>query len=202
MRSGSKFLAFALSVAACIATTPAQSSLIADGITYTLIFQTTANPNIDSFELMITGINGPSDTELGRFGVQSFAFNPPTGFVSAGAPAGFTEMPGGLDSGGCNGSGNFFCFSANATPTAPPLAANSGLNFFFTITTSTTFPTGYNPDFKINWDGTKNNYDLVSLALTPTPGITTQTQVPEPATLLLFGIGLLGAVAGVRWRRR
>jgi hypothetical protein len=68
MRSGSKFLAFALSLAASIAATPAQSSLIADGITYTLIFQTTANPNVDNFELMITGIKGPSDTELGRFG--------------------------------------------------------------------------------------------------------------------------------------
>ena len=198
MRPGSKFLALlAVSVATCIAAAPAQSSLVDHGITYTLFYQTTADPTVDAFRLMITGINGPTDTELGRYGVQSFAFNPPTGFVSAGAPAGFAEMGGGLNSGGCNGNGNFFCFFANTTPIAPVLPVDSSLNFLFTIKTSTTFPAGYDPDFKINWVGTKNNYDLVSKELTPTQGAVALL-VPEPATLLLFGIGLLGALGARR----
>jgi hypothetical protein len=194
----SKLLAFALSVAACIAATPAQSSLIAFGITYTLYYHATPDPNTDSFELLISGINGPSDTELGRYGVQSFAFNPPTGFVSATAPTGFSEMSGGLSASGCNGSGNFFCFYTNTAVAGPPLPANSSLSYFFTVATSTPFPIDYDPSFKINWEGSKNNYDLVSKTLTPTPG--TLEQVPEPATLLLVGIGLVAAASQRRKR--
>ena len=52
--------------------------------------------------------------------------------------------------------------------------------------------------FKINWEGSKNNYDLVSKTLTPTPG--TLEQVPEPATLLLVGIGLVAATSQRRKR--
>lgn len=48
---------------------------------------------------------------------------------------------------------------------------------------------GYDPDFKIDWIGSKNNYGLVSKALAPTPGTTT---VPEPAGLALLASGLLG----------
>jgi hypothetical protein len=181
-------LGSAFSLAAFVAASPAHASLIADGITYTLTETMTANPLVNQFTLGISGINGASDTEGGRYGVQSFAFNPPSNFVTAGPPTGFTYMPGGLNAGGCNGAGNFFCFSASTTPSGPALAANSILSFVFTETISSGSFAGYDPDFKINWDGTKNNYDLVSLPLAPTPG---SSSVPEPGTFALFGAGLL-----------
>jgi hypothetical protein len=51
---------------------------------------------------------------------------------------------------------------------------------------------GYNPDFKIQWLGSKSGkYDLVSQTLTP-------TAVPLPAALPL----LLGGIAGLGFMRR
>lgn len=47
---------------------------------------------------------------------------------------------------------------------------------------------GYSPDFKINWIGSKNNYDLVSQTLTSTP-------VPAPS--IGHGLMILIAVDGM-----
>ena len=66
-------------------------------------------------------------------GVQSFAFSELANFSSATAPSGFTFEAGGLNSSGCNGSGNFFCLSGS-TPSGPALAANSVLDFVFDVT--------------------------------------------------------------------
>ncbi len=170
-----------------LTTAGAHASLIADGITYTLSESATANPLTDQFTLNIAGINGPSDTEGGRYGVQSFALNQPSNFASSAAPSGFTELSGGLNANGCNGKGNFYCFAADATPQGPALPADASINYTFYVTLSSGLFSGYNPDFKINWVGTKNNYDLVSQTLTPTP-----TSVPEPGSLLLLGTGLVG----------
>jgi hypothetical protein len=186
----SRFLGFAtISVAACIASMPAKASLVADGVTYSLT-ETTLTSTTDQFTLGITGINGGSDTEKGRYGVQSFAFTTPTNFVSATAPSGFTYLTGGLNSTGCDGSGGFFCFKANTTPVAPALPAGSTLSYVFTVTTSAAGSFPYVPDFKINWVGTKNNYDLVSKPITPTA-----VPLPAAAWLLLSGIAGMGAMA-------
>lgn len=164
--------------------------MIANGLTYTLT-EAAISPTTDQFTLDITGINGVSDTEGGRYGVQSFALNQPVGLVT-GAASGWTYATGGLNANGCSMHGAFFCFSANTTPSAPPLAANSKLDITFTLTTSSAGDfAGYNPGFKINWVGTQNNYNLVGQTLTP-------TVVPLPAALPL----LLSGLAGLGFMRR
>jgi hypothetical protein len=179
---------------------PSWASLIADGVTYTLD-ETVLSPTEDQFTLIITGINGPTDTEGGgRYGVNSLAFTEEKpGSVISGSMSGFTFMTGGLSAMGCDGTGNFFCFKANTKPGPPALSPNSELTFTFDLTVAQPGElNGYNPDFKIQWLGTKstsNNsgYDLVSQTLTP-------TVVPLPATLPLFLVGLAGL--GFMTRRR
>ena len=188
-------LSVALAAAAAALAPSAHAQLVADGITYTLT-ETFVSATQEQFTLDITGINGAADTEGGRSGVNAIAFTQPTNFVSATltSPAGWTYTPGGLNSSGCDGSGNFFCFDNPAIPPTPgsALAADSSLQFVFTVTTSAAGSFPYTPDFKIDWVGTQNNYDLVSLPLPPTV-----SSVPEPETyaLMIAGLAALGFVA-------
>jgi len=210
----------AAAFAALLSSTSAHAVLVADGITYTLTEADIAGqPLTDRFTLTITGINAAADTEGGRSGVNAIAFNKPVGFTSAvmvTPPTGYNFVLGGLNSSGCDGSGNFFCFDNAAIPPTPTtaLATNSSLTFVFDVSTTTGNFAGYNPGFKIDWVGTQNNYDLVSKVIgvnneppgdcpdcTPTPNAT----VPEPASLaLLAGMIGSGAVSGglVAIRRR
>src|SRR5215469_10579046 len=119
-------------VCSSVAAAPAQAQLVADGITYTLT-ETVVSPTMDDFTLGIKGINGTADTEGGRFGVESFAFNNEGTGWTVTPPTGFTLKSGGLDSSGCNGHGaGFFCFGGNTVGTTP-LPANSSLSFMFSI---------------------------------------------------------------------
>jgi hypothetical protein len=183
--AGTVTIAAAIALCACA---PSWASLVADGVTYTLL-ESTISPTEDQFTLEISGINGTSDTEKGRYGVASFAFGQPTpGSVVNGTSTGFAFMTGGLNAMGCDGSGNFYCFKANTKPAAPALPANSQLSFTFDVMLSPTDAgdfAGYDPAFKIGWAGTNKNYDLVSQTLTPTP-------VPLPAALSLLFSGIAG----------
>jgi hypothetical protein len=187
MSCNSSWLAAISGALAIFAGAPASASLIADGVTYTL-FETSLSPTEDQFTLEITGINGPTDTEGSRYGVNSLAFTEPApGSVVTGSMTGFAFMTGGLNAMGCDGTGNFYCFKANTKPTAPALPANSDLTFTFDLTVAQAGEfANYNPDFKIQWlGGAPGKYDLVSQTLTP-------TVVPLPAALPLFLSGILG----------
>jgi hypothetical protein len=185
----SSTIAAFLGVIALSAGAPSWASLIADGVTYTL-YEAVLSPTEDEFTLVITGINGPADTEGGRYGVNSLALSQPIpSSVVSGSMMGFNFMTGGLSAMGCDGTGNFYCFKAVTAPTAPALSANSQLTFTFDVTVAAAGDfNGYDPDFKVQWLGSKpGKYDLVSQTLTPTP-------VPLPAALplLLSALGGLG----------
>jgi hypothetical protein len=192
---------YALCAASTLAlATPAfAANLVADGITYTLTENSiSANGLTAFFTLAISGENTASDTEGGRTGINALAFNQPSpGTVTSGvmtSPSGFSFMLGGLNSSGCDGSGNFFCFDNTAIPPTPSTLLSGPLSFNFNVTANTAGVwSAYTTDFKIDWVGTKNNYDLVSLPI-PVNG------VPEPATWAMMLLGFAGV--GMTMRRR
>jgi hypothetical protein len=185
--------AAAIGFASMAAPASAGPVLVADGITYQLILNSITNGGLTgNFTLDISGINTASDTEGGRTGINAFAFNDPTiGTITSGTSSGFTFMTGGLNSTGCDGSGNFFCFSNSGYNPGSPMPSSLSLNFSITSDTVGSFA-NYTPDFKIDWTGSQRNYDLVSQPI-PVGG------VPEPGT---WGLMLLGfAGVGVAMRR-
>jgi nicotinamide mononucleotide (NMN) deamidase PncC len=195
-------LSLAVALAGFLPILPAQA-LTADGLTYTLTAFATANPDVDNFTLTISGINGPSDTEGSRDGVFALAFNQPTGYMGVAPPSGFVTESGGLSSsgaGGCNGSGNFFCFQNILPIASSALAANSTLTYDFAVAATgiSTWGTSNNPgDFKISWVGSNNNYDQVSENLAP-------AAAPEidPASATAALTFLAGGLAMLGGRRR
>jgi hypothetical protein len=147
-RKNAQLAGMLIIAAGCIAAAPANASRIGNGIAYSLTEAITADPQTNQFTLSITGITAVTDTEGGRYGVGSFAFSQPDGFISAAAPTEFTAMLGGLNAGGCDGSGNFFCCYVDTVSTVPALAANSTLSFVFRVTPMAFLD--YAPDFKTN----------------------------------------------------
>ncbi len=186
-----------------LAALPAQAATF-QGVEYILTGEyTTAAHNEASFTLTISGINGAGDLEGGRYGVNAYAFSLPTGFSTASSP-GFTLEVGGLNATGCNGAGNFFCFNDDAPKPNSVLPADSELEFTFLVTLLAGFNfDNYDSHFKIDWLGTKNNYDLISQHLGITGGVIDPqiSVVPIPPAVLLFASGLAG-LGALSWRRR
>jgi hypothetical protein len=150
------------------------------GLTYTL----TGDEATGSFNLFIENINVAGvDTEGGRTFLEDLSLSPPSGYVSAQLGA-IAAVHGGLNSSGCNGNGNFFCFDG-----VHQAVSGSTMSLDFTITASSF--DGYLPHLKVDWNGSKNNYDLVSKNFVAAP------PVPEPETyaMLLAGLGAMGFVA-------
>lgn len=187
-----------------------------DGLTYTL-FETNISPDglTANFEFDVTGYNTASDLQggvnAGRASVEAFAFNQPSpGTVVSGsvtAPPGFNFVLGGLNSTGCNGNGNFFCFDNMAAPSTPPLAPGT-LTFDFSVTANTAGVwANYVTDMKINWLGSANNYSLISqpipvnMGSPPPPPPPPPPPVPEPWSIAILGVGFAG-IGLLRRQRR
>jgi hypothetical protein len=208
-----RVLMTALAAAASIAiASPASAAvLLADGITYSLNLNSITNGGLTgNFVLAISGVNTASDTEGGRTGINAFAFNDPAvGTAVSGSSSGFTFQPGGLNSTGCDGSGNFFCFANTSAVFPSPLPSAGSLLFSVTSDTVGSWA-NWTPDFKIDWTGSQNNYDLVSQPIplnnctgegcpTPTPF---NGGVPEPSTWAMMLLGFGGIGMALRRRRK
>ncbi|HKO20262.1 MAG TPA: PEPxxWA-CTERM sorting domain-containing protein [Acidobacteriaceae bacterium] len=197
-----RVLLAALATTAIGFATPASAAtLVADGITYNLTLNSITNGGLTgNFTLGISGINTASDTEGGRTGINAIAFNDPaTGDAVSGILSGFTFSAGsGLNSSGCSGSGNFFCFDNSSIPPTPSTLLGSSLSLVFSVTSNNAGSwTNYiNPDFKIDWVGSRNNYDLVSQNIP-----VNRTDVPEPATWAMMLLGFGGIGMAMRRRR-
>lgn len=210
--------AVAAGVSVALSAAAHANTLTAQGVTYSLsgtTISSSMSSTTEEFTLDITGINGPLDTvkagtddggNVGRYGVQSFALSEPTGLSSSTvvAPTNFTVSFGGLNSSGCNSSNDkMVCFTNNTTPIGPALASNSELKFVFDLTVASGSFTTWTPTFKINWDGTKNNYNLVSKELDASflGGGNQVGSTPLPSALPLFASGL-AAMGLFGWRRK
>ena len=201
-------LAFAFAATALFATPAAAAvTLVADGLTYELDLNSITNGGLTgNFTLSISGINVVgTDTELGRTGINAIAFNDPAiGTAVSGIMSGFTFQSGGLNSGGCNNTGNFFCFSNSSFVFPSPLPSSGSISFSVTSDTVGSW-LNWLTALKIDWTGSKNNYDLVSMGITvndctagncPTP--TPFGTVPEPATWAMMLLGFFGIGMAVR----
>jgi len=185
-------VAGAAALAALVTALPAHASLVVEGITYTLTEKSLAG-NTGTFDLNITGITTSSPG--GRTDIDAIAFGQTANFTSAsfisatGLNGSFAEMTGGLNSMGCDGTGNFFCFKGSGTTLSS--ATTNTVDFDFSVTNSSGGQGGFNgfaSAFKIDWSGSQNNYDLVSQQL---------LAVAVPAPLIGHGLLVLLAVGGV-----
>jgi hypothetical protein len=184
----------------------------AQGITYDFsLIGGALNTTNATFNVHITGINAVTDLEGGRSGINAFAFSTPgLPAISTGSTTlvGAPFNSGGLNSGGCNGSGGFFCFGNTGAAGTPALPANSVIDIAFTLTLASGNFLSWTPAWKIDWAGSKNNYDLVSqdIPLGPngTPFDVPPPAVPIPGAVWLFasGIAIGGAVLKRRRRRK
>lgn len=205
---------------------PTCASNVCEGITYTLEEQATANPLTEQFALVITGENSASDTIGGRTGINAIAFNlvsnnpdsPFTGVMLGTLFNGVVTQPdprfqfvaGGLNSTGCDGSGNFYCFDNTTIPPTPSTLLTGKIVLGWDVTL---LPGGswsnYSTALKIDWVGpNQNNYSLVSADIpinTTCPDCVinplSPPEVPEPGTLALIG-SMLGIFGGIAWYRR
>ena len=174
------------------------------GTLYTLQYVTTPDSSTattQTFDIILT-LDTTATTGVGpnlpavAVKVSSMA----TGALESAPAAGWTELDGGLNANGCNGKGSGFVCASNL---AAPLTVPDGTYvwvFDVTIPTGTllTGPTAAHIKalYGTGTGSSFQNNGITSEDIT----LQTKTTVPEPATLALFGSGLL-SLAGIVRRR-
>lgn len=180
----------------------------ANAVVYSVNFQgatMTVTP-IDAthFTFQIQGSNALTGDWAGASYLGAFAFSTATVGATAAtatlidpATGQVTQsIPGGLNAGGCDGAGAFFCFNLS-----PNVAVAPNLLFNVTATAGTfSFAPG-GPDLKIDWTTSATDDTHVGSLYSAQIPVGTPP-VPEPATwaMMIVGFGLVGA--GLRMRRK